>query len=123
MVEIAKALSHNSKVIIMDEPTAALNDAEVATLYELIRGFVSPETGVIYISHRMDELKQISERITVLRDGEYVDTVDTGETTMREVISLMVGRSISGEQRPAADERTVETTSCSPLRDSPRHPC
>jgi ribose transport system ATP-binding protein len=103
MVEIAKALSHDSKVIIMDEPTAALNDAEVATLHELIRGFVSPETGVIYISHRMDELKQISQRITVIRDGEYVDTVDTDTTSMREVISLMVGRSISGEQRPAAD--------------------
>jgi ribose transport system ATP-binding protein len=71
MVEIAKALSHDSKVIIMDEPTAALNDAEVATLHELIRGFVSPETGVIYISHRMDELKQISQRITVIGDGEY----------------------------------------------------
>lgn len=104
MVEIAKALSHDSKVIIMDEPTAALNDAEVATLHELIRGFVSPSTGVIYISHRMDELKQISQRITVIRDGEYVDTVDTAETTMREVISLMVGRSISGEQRPAPEE-------------------
>jgi ribose transport system ATP-binding protein len=103
MVEIAKALSHDSKVIIMDEPTAALNDAEVATLHELIRGFVSPETGVIYISHRMDELKQISQRITVIRDGEYVDTVDTVETTMREVISLMVGRTISGEQRPAEE--------------------
>jgi ribose transport system ATP-binding protein len=104
MVEIAKALSHDSKVIIMDEPTAALNDAEVATLHELIRGFVSAETGVIYISHRMDELKQISQRITVIRDGEYVDTVDTEATTMREVISLMVGRTISGEQRPAAEE-------------------
>ncbi|WP_247047790.1 sugar ABC transporter ATP-binding protein [Arthrobacter rhizosphaerae] len=103
MVEIAKALSHDSKVIIMDEPTAALNDAEVATLHELIRGFVSPETGVIYISHRMDELKQISQRVTVIRDGEYVDTVDTEQTSMQEVISLMVGRSISGNQRPPAD--------------------
>jgi len=103
MVEIAKALSHDSKVIIMDEPTAALNDAEVATLHELIRGFVSPSTGVIYISHRMDELKQISQRVTVIRDGEYVATVDTEETTMREVISLMVGRSVSGDQRPPAN--------------------
>ena len=104
MVEIAKALSHDSKVIIMDEPTAALNDAEVATLHDLIRGFVSPDTGVIYISHRMDELKQISQRVTVIRDGEYVDTVDTATTSMRAVISLMVGRSISGEQRPAAED-------------------
>ena len=103
MVEIAKALSHDSKVIIMDEPTAALNDAEVATLHELIRGFVSPSTGVIYISHRMDELKQISQRVTVIRDGEYVDTVDTEKTSMQEVISLMVGRSISGDRRPPAE--------------------
>lgn len=102
MVEIAKALSHDSKVIIMDEPTAALNDAEVAALHQIIRGFISPGTGVIYISHRMDELKQISQRITVIRDGEYVDTVSTAETTMKEVISLMVGRQISGEQRPTA---------------------
>ncbi|MGO4859905.1 sugar ABC transporter ATP-binding protein [Arthrobacter sp. 2MCAF14] len=102
MVEIAKALSHDSKVIIMDEPTAALNDAEVATLHDLIRGFISPETGVIYISHRMDELKLISQRITVIRDGEYVDTVGTAETSMKEVISLMVGRQVSGEQRPTA---------------------
>ncbi|MBB6406776.1 sugar ABC transporter ATP-binding protein [Arthrobacter sp. AZCC_0090] len=102
MVEIAKALSHDSKVIIMDEPTAALNDAEVATLHDLIRGFISLETGVIYISHRMDELKLISQRITVIRDGEYVDTVGTAETSMKEVISLMVGREVSGEQRPTA---------------------
>nr|WP_253257293.1 sugar ABC transporter ATP-binding protein [Arthrobacter sp. Hiyo1] len=102
MVEIAKALSHDSKVIIMDEPTAALNDAEVTTLHDLIRGFISPETGVIYISHRMDELKLISQRITVIRDGEYVDTVGTAETSMKEVISLMVGRQVSGEQRPTA---------------------
>ncbi|MBT2513383.1 sugar ABC transporter ATP-binding protein [Arthrobacter sp. ISL-30] len=113
MVEIAKALSHESKVIIMDEPTAALNDAEVATLHHLIRGFISPDTGVIYISHRMDELKQISQRITVIRDGEYVDTVDTAQTSMKEVISLMVGRRISGEQRPspATVEAATEASS------------
>ncbi len=100
MVEIAKALSMNSRVLIMDEPTAALNDAEVHTLHQLIRGFITPETGVIYISHRMDELKQISQRITVIRDGEYVDTVDTEETTMREVIALMVGRHVTTDVRP-----------------------
>jgi ribose transport system ATP-binding protein len=100
MVEIAKALSHDARVLIMDEPTAALNDAEVATLHELIRSFVGSDTGVIYISHRMDELRAISQRITVVRDGSYVDTVDTATTSMREVISLMVGRTISGEARP-----------------------
>ena len=109
MVEIAKALSYDAKVLIMDEPTAALNDAEVAVLHDLIRRFVTPGTGVIYISHRMDELKVISDRITVIRDGQYVGTVDTAATTMREVISLMVGREISGGAQPVGvrDDRDV----------------
>jgi len=101
MVEIAKALSWNARVLIMDEPTAALNDAEVETLFELIRRFTTPTTGVIYISHRMHELQQISDRITVLRDGKYVDTVSASSTPMSTVISLMVGREISGDRRQA----------------------
>ncbi len=100
MVEIAKALSYDAKVLIMDEPTAALNDAEVSTLHALIRRFKSPETGVIYISHRMDELKVISDRITVIRDGQYIDTLETANSTMREVISRMVGRALSTDARP-----------------------
>ncbi len=100
MVEIAKALSYDGRVLIMDEPTAALNDAEVATLHELIRRFVTPETGVIYISHKMDELKAISDRITVIRDGRYIDTLDTETTTMKEVIARMVGREITSDARP-----------------------
>lgn len=74
MVEIAKALSFDAKLLILDEPTAALNDSEVATLHAIIRRFITDETAAIYISHRMDELKAISDRITVIRDGEYVDT-------------------------------------------------
>ncbi|MRG61399.1 ATP-binding cassette domain-containing protein [Agromyces sp. CFH 90414] len=101
MVEIAKALSFDARVLIMDEPTAALNDAEVDVLFDLIRRFRSPETGVIYISHRMEELSRISDRITVLRDGRYIDTLETAATSQREIISLMVGREISGESRPA----------------------
>ncbi|WP_035768397.1 sugar ABC transporter ATP-binding protein [Arthrobacter castelli] len=100
MVEIAKALSHDSKVLIMDEPTAALNEAEVAALHEIIRNFKSESTGVIYISHRMDEINEIADRVTVLRDGGYVDTVDAGSTPIRDVISMMVGRRLSTEQRP-----------------------
>ena len=103
MVEIAKALSFNARVLIMDEPTAALNDVEVQTLFGLIRRFVTPTTGVIYISHRMHELSQISDRITVLRDGRYIDTLDTASTTVPQVISLMVGRDDQG--RPAAKVR------------------
>jgi ribose transport system ATP-binding protein len=102
MVEIARALSFDARVLIMDEPTAALNDVEVATLFGLIRRFVSPTTGVIYISHRMHELPDISDRITVLRDGRYIDTLETAGTSTAHVISLMVGRTIKGEQRPKA---------------------
>jgi ribose transport system ATP-binding protein len=109
MVEIAKALSYNARVLIMDEPTAALNDAEVETLFGLIRRFTTPTTGVIYISHRMQEFKDISDRITVLRDGQYVDTLDTATTPVAQVISLMVGRKITGEQRPSAVPTTQET--------------
>ena len=109
MVEIAKALSYDAKVLIMDEPTAALNDAEVQRLHDLIRRFTSEDTGVIYISHRMDELKAISDRVTVIRDGQYVKTLDTATTTMKEVISLMVGRTITNEARPenVRDDREV----------------
>jgi ribose transport system ATP-binding protein len=100
MVEIAKALSYDAKLLIMDEPTAALNDAEVEVLHDLIRRFVQPDTGVIYISHRMDEIKRIADRVTVIRDGRYVGTRETAQTSMREVISMMVGREISGEAKP-----------------------
>jgi ribose transport system ATP-binding protein len=109
MVEIAKALSFNARILIMDEPTAALNETEVETLFGLIRRFTTPTTGVIYISHRMQELKEISDRITVLRDGQNVDTFDTATTPVSQVISLMVGRKIVGEQRQAATAGTPET--------------
>jgi ribose transport system ATP-binding protein len=108
MVEIAKALSFDAKVLIMDEPTAALNDAEVDVLFELIERFRSPETGVIYISHRMEELSRISDRVTVLRDGRYIATLDTDATDQREVISLMVGRELHGEERPAPARADAE---------------
>ncbi len=100
MVEIAKALSYNARVLIMDEPTAALNDAEVDTLHGLIRRFITPQTGVIYISHRMPELKRIADRVTVIRDGEYIDTMDMATATIDQVISRMVGRAIDTGAKP-----------------------
>jgi len=100
MVEIAKALSYEPRVLIMDEPTAALNDAEVETLHELIRRFVRPGTGVIYISHRMEEIRRIADRVTVIRDGEYVDTVDVTATSTAEIIAKMVGRTIADSAGP-----------------------
>jgi ribose transport system ATP-binding protein len=109
MVEIGKALSYEPKLLIMDEPTAALNDAEVEVLHDLIRRFVRPDTGVIYISHRMGELRRIADRVTVIRDGRYVGTRVTAETTMQEVISMMVGRELSGTAKPVGlrDDREV----------------
>lgn len=97
MVEIAKALSYQSRVLIMDEPTAALNDAEIAELFVIIRRLKSEGVGIIYISHKMDEIKQIADRVTVLRDGEYIGTVEAKETPLSEIISMMVGREVKDE--------------------------
>ncbi len=94
MVEIAKALSYNSEVLIMDEPTAALTDTEIADLFRIIRQLREKGVGVVHISHRLEELKQISDRITVMRDGRYVDTVATPAATIERIISMMVGRII-----------------------------
>nr|WP_067290016.1 sugar ABC transporter ATP-binding protein [Marinobacterium profundum] len=94
MIEIAKALSFRSRVLIMDEPTAALNDAEIAELFGIIRQLKAEGVGIIYISHKMDEIKQIADRVTVMRDGEYVDTVQASETPLSRIISMMVGREV-----------------------------
>ena len=120
MVEIAKALSFNSRVLIMDEPTAALNNAEIAELFKMIRELKSRGVGIIYISHKMDELKQIADRVTVLRDGEYVGTVDTASTSMATIIGMMVGRTISDERvvgtsQPGEVALDVRHLECGPL--------
>ena len=97
MVEIAKALSYRSRVLIMDEPTAALNDAEIAELFTIINRLKAEGVGVVYISHKMDEIKRISDRVTVMRDGEYVGTVPAADTPIETIISMMVGRTLSNE--------------------------
>ena len=95
MTEIAKALSYeNTRILIMDEPSAALTETEIGELFRFIRTLKDQGVGVVYISHRMGELKQISDRITVMRDGQYVDTVDTAQTSLDEIIRMMVGRVI-----------------------------
>ncbi len=94
MIEIAKALSFNAEVLILDEPTATLAQAEIIELFRIIRHLRDSGVGVIYISHRLEELQQISERITVMRDGLYVDTVKTKDTTIDQIIKMMVGRVI-----------------------------
>lgn len=99
MVEIAKAVSHDSKLLILDEPTAALTQLEVEELFSIMNDLRAKGIGMIYISHRMDEINRISDRVTVMRDGEYVGTVNTKETTKDEIVKMMVGRVIYGDRK------------------------
>jgi ribose transport system ATP-binding protein len=94
MVEIAKALSFKADVLIMDEPTAALTGVEIDELFRIIRQLRDRGVGVVHISHRLQELKQISDRVTVMRDGRYVNTLATAEANIDQIISMMVGRTI-----------------------------
>ncbi len=99
LVEIAKALSFNSKVLIMDEPTSALNETEVEHLFAIIADLKANGVGVVYITHKMDEVKRIADRITVMRDGQTIDTVPAAQTPMSRIISLMVGRELGDAVR------------------------
>ena len=99
MVEIAKAISTKAKVIIFDEPTAALTDSEIEELFKVINDLRDKGTGIVYISHRMDEINIISDRVTVMRDGEYVGTLITKECTKADIIKLMVGRTIFSDPK------------------------
>jgi ribose transport system ATP-binding protein len=94
MIEIAKALSFNADVLIMDEPTAPLTDTEIDELFRIIRDLRARGVGIVHISHRLEELKQISDRVTVMRDGRYIDTVATADAPIDRIISMMVGRTI-----------------------------
>jgi ribose transport system ATP-binding protein len=94
MVEIAKSLSFNAEVLIMDEPTAALTESEIDELFKIIRQLRAKGVGIVHISHRLEELKQISDRVTVMRDGHYIDTVTTKDVSIDQIISMMVGRTI-----------------------------
>ena len=95
MVEIIKALSFNAKILVMDEPTSSLSEKDVGFLFDTIRKLKANRVGIIYISHRMSELKQITDRITVIRDGEYIGTRDTAATGNDELIAMMVGRQLT----------------------------
>lgn len=103
MTEIAKALSQNAKIIAMDEPTSALTEKEVEHLFEIMRSLKEEGVAIIFVSHRLEEIFQIAERITVLRDGKYVGTKKVEETNRDEVITMMVGREIKEKipKRPA----------------------
>jgi ribose transport system ATP-binding protein len=94
LTEIAKALALKGKVLILDEPTSALTEDEVANLFDVIRGLKSGGVGIIYISHKLDEVAQIGDRATVLRDGRYVGTVNVAETSSHEFITMILGKEI-----------------------------
>lgn len=98
MCEIAKAISHDAKVIIFDEPSAALTETEIQEMFKIINDLKAKGIGIIYISHRLSELLEIGDVCTVMRDGEYIDTVNIKDTTEDELTRLMVGRQVSFEK-------------------------
>jgi ribose transport system ATP-binding protein len=108
MVEIAKALSYKSDVLIMDEPTAALTETEIEELFRITRHLRERGHGIVHISHRLEELKQITDRVTVMRDGRYIDTVVTADATIQQIISMMVGRTIFEESPELPEEPSHE---------------
>ncbi|OOY21075.1 ribose ABC transporter ATP-binding protein [Thioclava sp. DLFJ5-1] len=121
MVEIARALTVDAKVVIFDEPTASLTDAEKVVLFEIINDLKARGVGIVYISHRMDEIFTLADRISVLRDGGYRGTLVAGDTTEDEVIQLMIGRSLDLSRRQHSEVKTgevalkVEGLSCGKL--------
>src|SRR5437867_7780163 len=97
LVEIAKALAQDARIIVMDEPSAALTAQEVESLFAIVRDLKAHGIGVIYISHRLDEIFEIADRATVMRDGEWIATEPTEHLTRERLIELMVGRKIEQE--------------------------
>jgi len=108
LVEVCKAISNKAKIVIMDEPTASLAQSEVELLFRIIKRLKDEGVTVVYISHRLDEVFEISDRISVLRDGQYISTVNTSETSRQELISLMVGRELGASHPPRANKPSDE---------------
>lgn len=110
MVELARAILENAKILILDEPTAPLTDKEVNTLFEFIERAKRQGISIIYISHRLEEIFQITDRITVLRDGEYISTLNTADTNRDELTKLMVGRDVKNiyvRHKPIEDQSVI----------------
>ncbi|MBQ8162393.1 MAG: ATP-binding cassette domain-containing protein [Clostridia bacterium] len=108
MVEIAKAVSFNSKVIVLDEPTSSLTEQEVEHLFRIINMLRDRGCGIIYISHKMDEILRISDEVTIMRDGQYIATRDARDLTKAEIIRLMVGREMTNQFPPKLDVASDE---------------
>ena len=107
MIEIAKAVSYKSKVIVMDEPTSSLTEKEVEHLFKIIKKLKESGVGIVYISHKMEEIKMISDEITILRDGKWISTNDVSKITTEQIISMMVGRDLT-ERFPKKDNKAKE---------------
>lgn len=108
MVEIAKAISFQSKILIMDEPTAALTEKEINALFAMIDDLKKKGISIVYISHRMNELKQICDRVTIMRDGKYIDCSSIDGISIDEIISKMVGRKINGNIQNMAPPKVTD---------------
>ncbi|XHS77392.1 sugar ABC transporter ATP-binding protein [Burkholderiaceae bacterium UC74_6] len=108
MVEIAKALSMQAQLLIMDEPTSSLGEADAARLLKVVQDLKREGVAILYISHRLDELDHIVDRVTVLRDGHYIATRDWAETSIDEIVSLMVGRQLDQQFPPATRQPGTE---------------
>ena len=102
MLEIAKAVSYNAKILVLDEPTSSLTSEEVEHLFRIMRRLCEQGVGIIYISHKMDEIKRISDEVTIMRDGQWIATRPAKDLTMNEIIRLMVGRELTN-RFPAKD--------------------
>ena len=124
MVEIAKAVSYNSKIIVLDEPTSSLNEREVEHLFRIINKLRDRGCGIIYISHKMEEILRISDDVTIMRDGKHIATERAQDLTMDKIIKLMVGRELT-ERFPPKTNKAGEvalrveglTTKYAPVRD------
>ena len=108
IVEIAKAISKDAKILIMDEPSAPLTISEVEAMYEIVDRLKAEGVTILYISHRMDEIFRLSDRVTVIRDGKYIATLNTADTNRQELIRLMVGRELN-ETYPVRKKAPAET--------------
>lgn len=108
-VEIAKSLTHHAKIIILDEPTSSLSEKEVRVLFDLIAELKAQGVSIVYISHRMEEIFEIGDRITVFRDGRYIDTVVVADTDVNQLVKMMIGREfdLDARTRPNTNEREV----------------
>lgn len=117
MVEIVKAISYQSKILVMDEPTSSISDKEVNFLFETMRTLTARGVGIIYISHKMSELEEICDRVTILRDGTYVGTEVVKETSKDRLISMMVGRELTNYYTRDYQEPGETVLECKDIAD------